>query len=892
MANLGNMWVSLGARMEGLRKAEPFLRKFEAKANSTFGNIRRKVFSLQTAIVTLAGGFGLKMLASSMIGVAASFELMEVKLDTLTRGRGVETLKEINAWALRMPVDTRKAVDAYTKMQAMGLDPTIKKMQTLVDVASIMGEDTLPRVARALGQMATLGKLSAEELNQLSESGINARKYLTAAFGTTVEGIQKSGVAIEKVIDVIWKGMTVEFGGAAEKMMDSWNGLKLTTVSYLVEIQRRIMDAGIFTEMKKQLGGINNALSKWIDNNEAMIKQKVPEYMDKMKTTIAGLWGVIQNNKSLLKWGVIGVLLYGTTGPIGLAAFITAGIFTQYLKDFFKDVNFYTTEQGKIQKQINALEKKRDAAVKAREIRGFVAVGGFGGPDPNKGIKDFFNDQIKELEYQHAQVYNRRIRLIELIKQNQLTRGMISGAIDFFGVDKYIPPKPDDEGKDTGSNLIKVKAKEWASMTESTLALMVASSQAAADGMTPLALTYDEMIEQQKELAEITKKTNERIGRSLANVSFGPAAKKQTAFLKAMTISWGNWTDFAVSSTTLVVSTISKGFSETIKATLRGDFKEIGRSWNDLMGNMLDSFIDLLTEMLVKWAANKAIQWMLGGTEAGAGAAAGTSGGSDYGIVGNFLYKTVKGIFGFHHGTSSVPFTGVAEVHQGERILSVQQNESLIKSLQIQAGDSGTMVNLLASIDEGIEALNGGSTQAGVIGGGGGLSLGGGGALSTGASLLAGAAAFVATSILAGPLMGTIVAKAAYGKVSSMLTASSIAADVAGLGLGTPGGVFGGADVGVGEAGMGATYASGSAYIPYDQYAKVHAGERILNRTENREVIDAMKSAGGGETHYHFHNEGVVTEAEWFSKEMADHVDDRRGRELQTFDQLTAGVKT
>lgn len=879
MANLGNMWVSLGARMEGLRKAEPFLRRFEAKANKTFGNIRRKVFSLQTAIVTLAGGFGLKLLASSMIDVASSFELMEVKLDTLTRGRGVETLKEINAWALRMPVDTRKAVDAYTKMQAMGLDPTIKKMQTLVDVASIMGNDTLPRVARALGQMATLGKLSAEELNQLSESGINARKYLTAAFGTTVEGIQKSGVAIEKVIDVIWKGMTVEFGGAAEKMMDSWNGLKLTTVSYLVEIQRRIMDAGIFIEMKKQLGGINDALGKWLDNNEALIKQKVPIYVDEVKTSIEAVWHVIKNNREILKWGIIGLALWGTTGPVGMAAFLGVGAlykFGREMKELGQMGAFTQLQIEKLQSTLASLNQELN--------------------DPkNKGqtaylekLKKWSNETaFSLLRLQNIQKRGFLEDQTQLRRQIELKRGLdIAEGMGRM----FLPDTIGAGGKDTGSNLIKVKVKEWKSMTESTLALMVASAQAAADGMTPLALSYDEMIEQQKELDEITKKTWASVGRSLANVSFAPAQRKQTAFLKAMTISWGNWTDFAVSSTTLVVNTISKGFSETIKATLRGDFKEIGRSWNDLMGNMLDSFIDLLTEMLVKWAANKAIQWMLGGT--GTGAESGPSGGSDYGIVGNWVYKTAKGLFGFHHGTSSVPFTGVAEVHQGERILSVQQNEALIKNLQTQAGYTGTMVGLLASIDAGIEALNGGSTQAGVIGGSGGLSLGGGGALSTGASLLAGAVAFVATSILAGPLVGYIVAKAAYGKVSSMLTASSIAADVASLGLGTSGGIFGGADVGVGEAGMGATYASGSAYIPYDQYAKVHAGERILNRTENREVIDAMKSAGGGETHYHFHNEGVVTEAEWFSKEMADHVDDRRGRELQTFDQLTAGVKT
>jgi len=265
--------------------------------------LTKSVFSLKGGLVAMAGAYGLKMAATAALDVAASFEMMQVKLDALTKGKGAETLERINAWALEMPVNTRKAVDTFAMMQAMGLDPTIEKMQTLVDTASIFGQETMPRVARALGQMATLGKLSAEELNQMSEAGINARKYLTEAFGMTVEDLKKSQVSIEEIIDAIWKGLDADFGGAATKAQDSWQGMVMTFKSYMEEIAKQVMDAGVFELIKSHLDDVNQGLKAWIKNNEALIKQKVPEYLNAIGTGLRFVGDVmsiiVQTGKNL-----------------------------------------------------------------------------------------------------------------------------------------------------------------------------------------------------------------------------------------------------------------------------------------------------------------------------------------------------------------------------------------------------------------------------------------------------------------------------------------------------------------------------------------------------------------------------------------------------------------
>lgn len=331
------------------------------KGETAISNTVRKLGSLQGMLVMLAGGYGLKRVAESALDVAASFEQMELKLDALTKGRGQETLEELNQWALEMPVNTRKAVDAFTLMMAMGLKPTTKELGILVDVATLFGEEAMPRVARALGQMQQLGKLSAEELNQLAEVGINARGYVQDAFGTTVEEIQKMGVAIEDIIGVIWRGLEEDFGGAARKGMETWQGLTATFTSYVEEIERQVMGAGVFQELKEQLTGINEQLKEWLTINEDMIRQKVPEYIENIKGKIEGIWNWLQENTDVMQFGIIGLALVGIKGA---AVGVLLGKYTQWLDETFGTVGQHVRV---LEAQIDTLQQYARTLIKTGE---------------------------------------------------------------------------------------------------------------------------------------------------------------------------------------------------------------------------------------------------------------------------------------------------------------------------------------------------------------------------------------------------------------------------------------------------------------------------------------------------------------------------------------------
>lgn len=290
--------------------------------NLSFTTLRTGISKITSHVFSLQGlllGLGIGATASNFLDVAASFEDMEIKLNALTKGKGVETLNKINEWALKMPVNTRKAVDTFSMMMAMGLDPTIEKMQTLVDVSVLFGEDAMPRVARALGQMITLGKLSSEELNQMSEAGINARKYITQAFNMTVEEAQKAKIPIKEIVDAIWKGLDADYAGSAVKAQRSWRGLWTTFISYIEEVQKRVMDAGLFDALKDVMVGINTQLEKWIKNNEDLLAQKVPEFVEKVTSAVSTVWEWLQKFYRLfqsLPDSIVGIAGMGLVGRI------------------------------------------------------------------------------------------------------------------------------------------------------------------------------------------------------------------------------------------------------------------------------------------------------------------------------------------------------------------------------------------------------------------------------------------------------------------------------------------------------------------------------------------------------------------------------------------------
>ncbi len=221
----------------------------------------RLVLNLKSAFAGLGAAYVGTKMTQSLLDTASGFERIQTSLDTITKGQGDEWFRRLNEWALKMPVNTEQAIDAFRSMRAMGLTPTIADMTTLVDTMGALGgnEGTLQSIARALGQIQTKGKVSAEELLQLAEQGIPAYEILGEKLGLTKEqlgNIGNEGLDAGKAVRALLEGMADRFGGQSEKMQNTFSGLMESLKSYWKEFTRRMMEVGAFDGIKAALKSI------------------------------------------------------------------------------------------------------------------------------------------------------------------------------------------------------------------------------------------------------------------------------------------------------------------------------------------------------------------------------------------------------------------------------------------------------------------------------------------------------------------------------------------------------------------------------------------------------------------------------------------------------------
>ena len=262
-------------------------------AGGALSTISRHIFSLKGAII----GLGLGYLAKTALDTASGFEKMQLSLETITKGRGEEWFRKLNEWALKMPVNTEKAIQSFIMMRAMGLDPTIKQMTALVDTMGALGgnSDMIEGLARALGQMHTKGKVSAEELMQLAERGVPVFEILKEKFGE----VDTASLDAGKAIEAIFEGLEERFGGQAEKMLSTWAGMTESLKSYWKEFVRLVMESEVMDWIKKEVGSIiktidqmykDGTLKKWAEETGKAIKEGFEVGIETVKT----FWGWIK----------------------------------------------------------------------------------------------------------------------------------------------------------------------------------------------------------------------------------------------------------------------------------------------------------------------------------------------------------------------------------------------------------------------------------------------------------------------------------------------------------------------------------------------------------------------------------------------------------------------
>lgn len=260
------------------------------------GGVVGTVFSLKGAFI----GLGLGVLAKEVLAVGTRFEQLQIALDTITKGKGIETFNALNLWALRMPGNTEKAIQSFVQMRAMGLKPTIDQMTILMDTTSAFGGsmDIMMSIATALGKIQAKGEISARELLQLTSAGVPALEILREELNNQSiawDNISDSSYSASQLIDALFSGMEKRYGGLSEKIQKSWFGIMETLISEWKEFWRLVlMEAGVLgklEEMGQKVIGIidrlraTGALQSWAN----IIGDKLVKSLQFVESIIVGI---------------------------------------------------------------------------------------------------------------------------------------------------------------------------------------------------------------------------------------------------------------------------------------------------------------------------------------------------------------------------------------------------------------------------------------------------------------------------------------------------------------------------------------------------------------------------------------------------------------------------
>lgn len=143
-------------------------------------------------------------------------------------------LRNLQKFAAKTPFEFPELIASSKTLLAFGIrgDDVIDIMTTLGDAAALTGA-SVEDLTVIWGQMAAKGKVSNEELMQLTEAGIPAYQLLATAMGKTVAQVQKMAekgqLLSGKTLPILQAKLDKTFGGGMAKQAGTLSG-KLSTI--------------------------------------------------------------------------------------------------------------------------------------------------------------------------------------------------------------------------------------------------------------------------------------------------------------------------------------------------------------------------------------------------------------------------------------------------------------------------------------------------------------------------------------------------------------------------------------------------------------------------------------------------------------------------------------
>lgn len=292
----------------GLKSTTNELKKQKAGVSGVSDEMKK----MKTLITGFIAAYGGKKLCELLIGSNDEMEQYTTSLEVMlgSASKASAMIEKMRDFAAKTPLTLENVISGGSLLMSYGVDESnlIDTMTKLGDLARGNAEK-MDRITLAYGQMLAKGKVTGEELMQMTEAGVPLQTALAESIGVTGEEFSKMVSAGKVGIDDLNKAITGlttgngKFAGMMEKQSQTMRGMLSTLLDNLSEFMRK-MGEGAFGEVKSALQEASDLLAEWekdgtldrwaqgvgvlLKNLIAFLKQAISVGLDFKEAIIAG----------------------------------------------------------------------------------------------------------------------------------------------------------------------------------------------------------------------------------------------------------------------------------------------------------------------------------------------------------------------------------------------------------------------------------------------------------------------------------------------------------------------------------------------------------------------------------------------------------------------------
>lgn len=241
--------------------------------------LKSRFTGIATAISAALSAIAVEALVSKVIAAQRQFDVLFASLKTMTGGadQASAAWERLVEFASKTPYSLEQAVQGFTKLKALGLDPSERAMLSYGNTASAMGKD-LMQMIEAVADAAT------GEFERLKEFGIKAKVQgdnVSLTFQGVTTTIKNSA---DQITEYLTKIGEVQFGGAMSERMKTLDGDISNMEDSLQALYLSISQSGFGDVIAQSVRAATEAIQEMTTS----IKEGgLTEYFDKLKPYIA-----------------------------------------------------------------------------------------------------------------------------------------------------------------------------------------------------------------------------------------------------------------------------------------------------------------------------------------------------------------------------------------------------------------------------------------------------------------------------------------------------------------------------------------------------------------------------------------------------------------------------